>query len=47
MSSWLIAVFGLGYLAVAIDQGIKGNIPMAVTYLGYSLGNVGLYFMAE
>lgn len=47
MSAWLIAIFGLGYLAVAIDQFVKGNTPMAITYLGYSIGNIGLYFLAE
>lgn len=47
MSSWLIATFGFGYLAVAVDQFAKGNIPMAITYLGYSIGNIGLYFLAE
>jgi len=47
MSAWLIAIFGLGYLAVAIDQFVKGNPAMAITYLGYSIGNIGLYFLAE
>jgi hypothetical protein len=47
MSAPLIAIFGLGYLAISIDQLVKGNVPMAVTYFGYSLGNVGLYFMAK
>lgn len=47
MSSWLIAIFGLGYLAVAIDQFSKGNPAMAITYFGYSIGNIGLYMLAE
>jgi hypothetical protein len=47
VSSWLIAIFGFGYLAVSIDQMMKGNPAMAITYLGYSIGNVGLYFLAE
>ena len=47
MSSWLIALFGFGYLAVAVDQFMKGNPAMAITYFGYSIGNVGLWFLAE
>jgi len=47
MSSWLIAVFGVGYLLVSIDQLMKGNPAMAVTYFGYSIGNVGLWFLAD
>lgn len=31
MSSWLIALCGLIYLGVSIDQGLKGNWPMCVT----------------
>jgi len=47
MSSWLIIVTGLIYAYIGIEQGVKGNIPMAITYLSYSTANVGLYFMAK
>ena len=47
MSSWLIIVTGLIYAYIGIEQGLKGNIPMAITYLSYSTANVGLYFMAR
>ena len=47
MSAWLIALFGFGYLAVSVDQFMKGNPAMAITYVGYSIGNVGLRFLAE
>jgi len=47
MSSWLIIVTGLIYAYIGIEQGVKGNIPMAITYLSYSTANVGLYFMAR
>jgi len=46
MSQWLIAVVGLVYLGIAIEQFFKHNIGMAVTYFGYALGNVGLYMLA-
>lgn len=46
MSSWLIIVTGLIYGYIAIEQGIKGNLPMAVVYSGYAFSNVGLYILA-
>jgi hypothetical protein len=47
MSSWLIIVTGLIYGYIAIEQGVKGNVPMAVVYSGYAFSNVGLYIMAS
>lgn len=47
MSAWLIAVTGLIYLAVAIEQGLKGNVPLCVIYAGYAFSNVGLYWIAK
>lgn len=46
MSKLLIAVCGVIYLGISIDQGIKHNFSIAVTYFGYALGNVGLYMAA-
>ena len=43
MSSSLIILTGLIYMYVAIDQFIKGNAPMGVTYLCYAGANYGLY----
>ena len=47
MSAWLIALTGLIYAAVAVEQGIKGNLSMAVVYGGYSFSNIGLYLLAR
>jgi hypothetical protein len=47
MSAWLIALTGLIYLGVAIEQAYKGNIPMFVCYIGYAFANIGLYRMAS
>lgn len=47
MSAWLIALTGLIYLGVAAEQGIKGNTPMCIVYVGYALANVGLYVLAK
>jgi len=43
MSSSLIILTGLIYCYVGIDQFIKGNAPMGVTYLCYAGANYGLY----
>lgn len=47
MSGSLIAVTGLIYLYVAIDQFRQGNTPMGIAYLGYSFSNVGLFMLAK
>jgi hypothetical protein len=43
MSAWLIAVVGVVYTVVAIDLLLKGNVGLGVAFVGYALGNVGLY----
>lgn len=47
MSAWLIALTGIIYIYVAIEQGMKGNIGMLITYLGYASANIGLYMLAS
>lgn len=46
MSAWLIIVTGMIYGFIAVEQGFKGNLPMAIVYLGYSFSNIGLYILA-
>jgi hypothetical protein len=46
MSAWLIIVTGLIYGYIAVEQGLKGNVPMAIVYAGYSFSNAGLYVLA-
>jgi len=47
MSAWLIALTGLIYFYVAIEQGYKGNTGMLITYVGYAFANIGLYLLAN
>ena len=46
MSAWLIAMVGVVYAVVAIDLIVKGNTGLGIAFVGYSLGNVGLYMEA-
>ena len=43
MSSWLILVIAIVYLVIAVDLLIKGQTAMAITFVGFCLGNLGLY----
>jgi hypothetical protein len=47
MSSWLIAGIGFVYFFIACDLLKKGNIGLAISFFGYSLGNVGLYIVSK
>lgn len=47
MSAGLIALCGVIYLAVFIDQLSRGNLAMAAVYFGYAFANVGLYYLAK
>ena len=47
MSANLIALTGIIYLYVAVEQGYKGNIGMLITYIGYAGANIGLYMLAN
>ena len=42
MSTWLVAVMGLVYAVVAVDQIMKGAPWIGVMFLGYAIGNLGL-----
>jgi hypothetical protein len=41
VSAWLVAVVGLVYLWVALEQARQGSWPMAIVFFGYALSNVG------
>lgn len=42
MSGWLVALVGVIYLAVCVDQYRQGNTGTAVMFFGYALANVGV-----
>lgn len=47
MSGWLIALTGVIYIGVAIDQAVKKQYGMATVYAGYALANVGFMFAVK
>ena len=47
MASWLIALVGFIYAVVAADLLRVGNTGLGIAFIGYSIGNVGLYLAAR
>jgi hypothetical protein len=47
MSSTLIAIIGVVYAVVAADLLRIGNTGLGIAFVGYSIGNVGLYLAAR
>ena len=46
MASWLIAFIGVVYTIVAINLLVTGKVGLGIAFIGYALGNVGLYMEA-
>ena len=47
MASWLIGLIGGVYLVVSVQLFIDGKVGLGIAFLGYALGNVGLYIAAK
>ena len=47
MSGNLIILTGLIYLYIAIEQFMKANMGMSLTYFGYAIANVGLFMLEK
>lgn len=47
MAAWLIAFIGVVYLVVAVQLLMQGKVGLGIAFLGYALGNVGLYIAAK
>jgi len=47
MASWLIATIGGVYLVVAVNLLMTGKTGLGIAFIGYALGNVGLYMEAK
>lgn len=47
MASWLIGGIGVVYMVVSVQLFIDGKVGLGIAFLGYSIGNVGLYMAAK
>jgi len=47
MSTWLIAVMGLVYFYIGLEQFYKGSIGTGIMFIGYAIGNAGLVLVAK
>lgn len=47
MSTFLLGVTTLIYFGVAIDQLIKVNYGMAITFVAYGIANIGLIIASK
>ena len=47
MSPWLVIICTMIYAAVAVDQGIKGNLPVLIMYGSYAVANVGVWMLLK
>lgn len=47
MASWLILGIGFVYLIVAAQLLVEGKIGLGVAFIGYFVGNLGLYLAAK
>jgi hypothetical protein len=39
----IVGATGIGYLIVGVLQGLKGEVPNAMIWLGYAFAQVGLW----
>lgn len=47
VASWLIALIGVVYTIVAIQLLVTGKTGLGIAFIGYALGNVGLFMEAR
>jgi hypothetical protein len=47
MSTWLVGAMGLVYLAVSVDQFMKGATGQGIMFLGYAIGNAGILLVVK
>jgi hypothetical protein len=47
MSGWLIGIVTVIYVGVAVSFVLEGKPGMALTFLGYSVANVGIIWASR
>jgi hypothetical protein len=47
MSHTLIALIGAAYVWIAAEQAYKGGFGVAIMFLGYAIGQLGVWIQAK
>lgn len=47
MSASLIALVGLAYTAISVEQFMRDNPQMGIVFAGYAFSNIGLWLAAR
>ena len=47
MSTWLVALMGMVYFYIAMEQFFKGSIGTGIMFMGYAIGNIGLILQVK
>ena len=47
MSTWLVVLVTFIYAYVSIEQYVKGDLSLAIVYLGYTVANLGLIMVVK
>jgi hypothetical protein len=47
MSSTTILLIGFVYLYISADKIYRGDMGLGIAFLGYAIGNVGLFLAAK
>jgi hypothetical protein len=47
MSHTLIAAIGIAYVCIAVEQGLKQSWGVSVMFIGYAIGQVGVWMQAK
>jgi hypothetical protein len=47
MSTWLVALMGLVYFYVGLEQFYKGSMGTGIMFMGYAIGNIGLILQVK
>jgi hypothetical protein len=47
VSHTLIAAIGIAYVCIAVEQGLKQSWGVSVMFIGYAIGQVGVWMQAK
>ena len=47
ISHYIVSAVGVGYFVVGVQQYLKGSTGHAIMWIGYAIGNIGLFMTLE